>query len=91
MVILKYESVRNTIIKHNFEEILQAFINTNNRRKKELNISPDIYYEKVIMIFNKELDNLNNKKKKRKKNKKRILKIIMILLMKIINKIRKII
>ena len=34
LVILKYESVRNTIIKHNMGEILQAFINTNNKRKK---------------------------------------------------------
>lgn len=56
LVILKYESVRNTIIKHNMGEILQAFINTNNKRKKKLNIPTDIYYEKIIMIFNEEFD-----------------------------------
>lgn len=68
LVILKYESLRNTIIKYNIAQILQAFANTNFRIKNELDISPIIYHEKIIMIFNEEIENINDKKMKKKRN-----------------------
>lgn len=71
LVILKYDSLRNTIINQDMKNILKAFTKTNIKLKKEVNIPDVIYYEKIIMIFNEELEKVNNKKKRKKKNKKK--------------------
>ena len=76
LVILKYDSLRNTIINQDMKNILKAFTKTNIKLKKEVNIPDVIYYEKIIMIFNEELEKVNNKKKVRKKTKRKMKSIL---------------
>ena len=70
LIILKYESLRDSIIKYNINQINEALKKTLIKIENEPNISPAIYYEKIILIFKEELEELIQKKKRRKKKKK---------------------
>ena len=70
LIILKYESLRDSIIKYNINQINEALKKTLIKIENEPNISPAIYYEKIILIFKEELEKKKKKKKRRKKKKK---------------------
>lgn len=69
IIILKYESERESIMNCNIDTINKALENTLVKIKQDKTISKAILFEKIIIIFNEEIDELKNKSKKKRKKK----------------------
>ena len=71
VIILKYESVRESIMNNNIKTINKALENTLLKIKQDKNITKVLLFEKIIVIFNEEIEEFknSNKKKRKKKNK----------------------
>ena len=69
LLILKYQFLRDKIIKCNFPQILEAIKNTTVKFKNS-NSGESVFVEKISMMFTEEITNLTSKNKKKRKKKK---------------------
>jgi hypothetical protein len=69
LIALKYESVRDSIINYNINQINEALLKTEMKIENEPEISPVFYYEQIVFIFEEQLEELLCKKKRKKKKK----------------------